>query len=291
MIRKLDVESHASNNLQLRCGAPKATAAKGKLSSTSQSSELRKGMLSPSSEGESKRVSLEAALAESNPDLARRLREAYESEAKLYEISMLEVSNQGNNNSQLECDAPKVAVVKGKFSSTSRCGRGSFRNTIARFGFSRSRCSSASSNSIKESETSKTEPQEMTLISDSAIGGSNSLNSGLPLTSDIFLGLFSYYDVANDCSFDQSNATLSVTVSTNTPTVQSLPLETHRLLPLMAPTNSSTPCANSTIRGILKSGSSALNWPKSLSVDNSKAGSKLIRSDLSQPQTSILRRS
>ena len=59
----------------------------------------------------------------------------------------------------------------------------------------------------------------------------------------------------------------------------------------MAPTNSSTPCANPTIRGTLKSGSSALNWPKSLSVDNSKAGLKLIRSDLSQPQTSILRRS
>ena len=186
MIRKLDVESHASNNLQLRCGAPKATAVKGKLSSTSRSGELRKGMLSSSSVGKSKRVSLEAALAESNPDLARRLREAYESEAKLYEISMLEVSNQGNNNSQLECDAPKVAVVKGKFSSTSICGRGSFRNTIARFGFSHSRCSSASSNSIKESETPKTEPQEMTLISDNAIGGSNSLNSGLPLTSDIF---------------------------------------------------------------------------------------------------------
>ena len=220
MIRKLDVESHASNNLQLRCGAPKATAAKGKLSSTSWSVELRKGMLSSSSVGKTKRVSLEAALAESNPDLARRLREAYESEAKLYEISMLEVSNQGNNNLQLECDAPKVAVVKDKFSSTSRCDRGSFRNTIARYGFSCFRCSSASLNSIKESETPKTEPQEMTLISYNAIGGSNSLNSGLPPMSNIFLGLFSYYDVANDCSFDQSHATLSVTVSTNTSTVQ-----------------------------------------------------------------------
>ena len=93
MIRKLDVESHDSNNVQLECGAPKATAVKDKLSSTSRSSKLRKGVLPLSSVEGSKSVSLEAALAESNPDLARGLREADEAEEKLYEASILEVNN------------------------------------------------------------------------------------------------------------------------------------------------------------------------------------------------------
>lgn len=275
MIRKLDVESHDSNNVQLECGAPKATAVKDKLSSTSRSSELRKGMLPLSSVEGSKSVSLEAALAESNPDLARGLREADEAEAKLYEASILEVNNQDNNNLQLECDAPKVAVVNGKFSSTTGWDQEGFKNTTARFGFSRSRCSSVSSNSIKESEAFKIDPQGMSLISDNGIGGSNSLNSGFSFLSDIPLDLPSCSDVASDCSFDQSNATLSVAVSTNSPTVQPLPLENHRLVPLMAHTNSSTPCANPTIRGILKSSSSALNKPnktvlKSVMFDLSK---------------------
>ena len=275
MIRKLDVESHDSNNVQLECGAPKATAVKDKLSSTSRSSELRKGMLPLSSVEGSKSVSLEAALAESNPDLARGLREADKAEAKLYEASILEVNNQDNNNLQLECDAPKVAVVNGKFSSTTGWDQEGFKNTTARFGFSRSRCSSVSSNSIKESETFKIDPQGMSLISDNGIGGSNSLNSGFSFLSDIPLDLPSCSDVASDCSFDQSNATLSVTVSTNSPTVQPLPLENHRLLPLMAHTNSSTPCANPTIRGILKSSSSVLNKPN-------KAVLKSVMFDLSK---------
>ncbi|CDO56806.1 Hypothetical protein, no similarity [Geotrichum candidum] len=275
MIRKLDVESHDSNNVQLECGAPKATAVKDKLSSTSRSSELRKGMLPLSSVEGYKSVSLEAALAESNPDLARGLREADEAEAKLYEASILEVNNQGNNNFQLECDAPKVAVVNGKFSSTTGWDQEGFKNTTARFGFSRSRCSSVSSNSIKESEAFKIDPQGMTLISDNGIGGSNSLNSGFSFLSDIPLDLPSCSDVASNCSFDQFNATLSVTVFTNSPTVKSLPLENHRLVPLMAHTNSSTPCANPTIRGILKSSSSALNKPN-------KTALKLVMFDLSK---------
>ncbi len=275
MIRKLDVESHDSNNVQLECGAPKATAVKDRLSSTSRSSELRKGMLPLSSVEGSKSVSLEAALAESNPDLARGLREADKVEAKLYEASILEVNNQGNNNLQLECDAPKVAVVNGKFSSTTGWDQEGFKNTTARFGFSRSRCSSVSSNSIKESEAFKIDPQGMSLISDNGIGGSNSLNSGFSFLSDIPLDLPSCSDVASDCSFDQSNATLSVAVSTNSPTVQPLPLENHRLVPLMAHTNSSTPCANPTIRGILKSSSSVLNKPN-------KAVLKSVMFDLSK---------
>ena len=275
MIRKLDVESHDSNNVQLECGAPKATAVKDRLSSTSRSSELRKGMLPLSSVEGSKSVSLEAALAESNPDLARGLREADEAEAKLYEASILEVNNQGNNNLQLECDAPKVAVVNGKFSSTTGWDQEGFKNTTARFGFSRSRCSSVYSNSIKESEAFKIDPQGMSLISDNGIGGSNSLNSGFSFLSDIPLDLPSCSDVASNCSFDQFNATLSVAVSTNSPTVQPLPLENHRLVPLMAHTNSSTPCANPTIRGILKSSSSVLNKPN-------KAVLKSVMFDLSK---------
>ena len=295
MIRKLDVESHDSNNVQLEYGAPKVTAVKDKLSSTSRSSELRKGMLPLSSVEGSKSVSLEAALAESNPDLARGLREADEAEAKLYEASILEVNNQGNNNFQLECDAPKVAVVNGKFSSTTGWDQEGFKNTTARFGFSRSRCSSVSSNSIKESEAFKIDPQGMSLISDNGIGGSNSLNSGFSFLSDIPLDLPSCSDVASDCSFDQSNATLSVAVSTNSPTVQPLPLENHRLVPLMAHTNSSTPCANPTIRGILKSSSSVLNKPnkavlKSVMFDLSKNSYKSPPPTLREDPSELLER-
>lgn len=57
----------------------------------------------------------------------------------------------------------------------------------------------------------------------------------------------------------------------------------------MAPTNLTTALPNPSVHGILNPISGALNQPKSLSVDNSKTGPKFIRSDLSQPQASILR--
>lgn len=92
----------------------------------------------------------------------------------------------------------------------------------------------------------------------------------------------SYSDAINGHSFNQSNVKSPVLVSTNIPTVQSLSFESHRLLPFMASTKSRTAPAKPYSRGILKSTPGTFSRSKSLFFNNHKAGSKSVKSILSE---------
>lgn len=272
-------------NPQSASDAPKATSA------TSKSSKLGDGMPSKSTLRGALKTSVKDTFAESRTTAGskfQKIKHVFESriprsklsakfrrtsdvhETKKPMVRGLNFNSRTSNNPLLTTDACKAATTR---------NQGTPKDTVSRLGFLRSRCSPAPSNSIKESETPKTESQKMRLFRGNDTTRSKSLKFHLHPASNVSPNPPSNLNTVSGNSFNYPNVKSPATVSTNKSAAgQSLPLKSHRSLGFMAPTKSSAARANTPTHGILKSTSGTLSQSKFL--DNDTAGPKSVISKL-----------
>jgi hypothetical protein len=207
----LDVKSQASKMLPLASDAPKATTAKGKPSPTSKPGEWREGMPRTSTLRGARKNPFEDALATSKSALVSRQltkdandkgksasNKNFSAATKLdsytaknpvkinvnssSNISSSKTGNQMSVKSTLSAHKEKLNSVTQSFYTR---GQGTTKENIARVGSSHSRGSSASSNSIRESEVPKIlkrnllqEEDNKTKRKSDAAFGSNAADTG-----------------------------------------------------------------------------------------------------------------